>query len=423
MKHTLLFVLGLLFSLTSKNNVEAQLPVRKMPVSQSLQVGVLVGDRARDIEQAKSFLFTQNYFQAIDETDNIIAADPNHVEAYLLRGYIKELVGMKAAAKQDFEKAQSLNPYALQIMGYQGKAGKLEAMTIDPSASLKELPYEVKYNYYLSYLDDKFSQKMGNENSEELEKRYDKEWTGLQKSIQFSEKKDYENAIAEIDKLLEEYPQSSLGLDMKGLLLIKSSRFSEAEQYLQKALGINPKLAIAWYNLSVVKRMQNQPELSLSHLNRALSLQANLSKAYFDRALVKEQLGDEKGALKDYNILIEDRNGKYLEAFLNRGLTFKMLGDFESALKDINFVIENSKPSSDLFKNRGNLFALMGEMDAAVEDYKRAIDLNPSYSEAFFNRGIAYLNLGKDSKACADFEESKILGYETADEKLRYFCK
>lgn len=402
--------------------LEAQLPVRKVPVTQGIDVSTRVGNNTRSLELAKEYLFTHNYIQAIDETDNVIASDPNHVNAYLLRGYLKELIGMNTEAKADFEKAKMLNPYALSVMGYSGAGSHLNLMSFEPSFSFKELPNEIKYDYYLSYLDNDFSQKVAAENNELLEEKYNKEWNYLDKIIQFSEKKDYIYAMELAEKMLVDFPESPLGLDMKGLLLMKMNKINEAEIYLTKAVKLEPNFAIAWYNLSVIKRKQNQLDLSLEYLNRALILKEDLNKAYFDRALVKKQLGDRKGALEDYNTLIDTNSGRYLEAFLNRGLTLKMLGNFESALNDINLVIENSEETANLYKYRGNILSLMGQAQPALKDYAKAIELNPSYGEAYFNRALLYLNMGKTSKACSDFEESNQLGYEPAQEKIKYFC-
>lgn len=423
MKNLLLIILSIFFLFGSNvENLEAQLPIRNMPVAQSLNVSARVGDNARSLDLAKEFLLAHNYLQAIDETDNIITSDPYHVDAYLLRGYLRELLGMNAEAKLDFEKAKMLNPYAIPVMGYSGPGSRLNLMSFNPSFSFKELPYEVKYDYYLSYLDNDFSQKFASGDSELVEKQYTKEWNYLGKIIQFSEKKEYRRAMELTDEMLTDFPKSPLGLDMKGLLLMKTDRINEAEDYLQEAVKLDPNFSIAWYNLSVVKRKQEQPEISLEYLNRALTLQADLNKAYFDRALVKKQLGDEKGAVEDYNTLIDTNNGRYLEAFLNRGLTLKMLGDFEGALEDIDLVMANSQATAELYKYRGNILSLMGQEQSALKDYAKAIELNPSYGEAYFNRAILYLNIGSSPKACSDFAESNLLGYEPAKEKMKYFC-
>ncbi len=417
-----IFGLILIFLSTSQS-VEAQLPVRKMPVAQALNVEYPSSTDARSLEFAKEELFNQNFMKAIDEVDNVIAADPYHVEAYLLRGYIRELIGMRQEAKMDFQKAQSLNPHAFPAMGYSGDGNQLATLAFNSSDNLKELSYTARYDDYLSYLDEKFSNKFSNIENDVLEKKYDKEWKYLEKAIQFSEKKDYSKAMELTEQLLSEFPESSIGLDMKGLLLMKTNKLNEAERYLQKAVKLDPNFAIAWYNLSVIARKQEKPDLSLNYLNRALTIQADLGKAYFDRALVKKQMGDKSGALDDYNTFIDEQGGNHIEAYLNRGLTLKMLGDFDGALQDINLVIENSDEIASLYKYRGNIHVLMGKTELALQDYNKAIELDPSYEEAYFNRAIAYLNMGFPSKACLDFTESSNLGYKDASEKLRYFCR
>ena len=416
-------IFSLVLIIFSGVETEAQLPVRNMPVSQAINIDRQSATDARSLEFAKEALFNQNFMEAIDQVDNVIASDPYHVEAYLLRGYIRELIGMKQEAKMDFEKAQKLNPYAFPVFGYSGNGNQLNVLAFNSSSNLEELPYVAKYDDYFSYLDEMFSSKVADTESDILKEKYDKEWRYLAKAIQFSENKNYTRAMELTDQLLSEFPESPLGLDMKGLLLMKTNRLDEAEYYLQKAVKLDPKFAIAWYNLSVIARKQEKADLSLGYLNRALAIQSDLSKAYFDRALVKKKLGDKSGALDDYNTFINEQGGNYLEAFLNRGLTLKMLGDFDAALRDINLVIANSEESASLFKYRGNIHLLIGKTELALQDYNKAIELDPTYEEAYFNRGIAHLNMGFPSRACVDFAESSVLGYEEASEKMRYFCR
>ena len=423
-KQNLRLICGLVVLVIFSFGLVAQSPLRNSPISQALNISFIPGSDPRSLETAKLHFLQFEYEKALYELDNVITSDPNHAEAYLFRGYLRGLLGRKAEAAQDFQRANAINPYISDIYGYEGAGEQLENLAFNPWQTLAELPSEKRLGYYLTYLDTKYSDRASDPKiSDARKERYDKEWSSIAKIIQFSEEKNYQRAGELLDELLVDYPDSPLAWDMKGLILLKTEEYEAAMPFFEKAIQLDPSFAIAWYNLSAAERKVGQLENALKHLNTALSLSDNLTKAYFDRALVRKKLGDEKGAVEDYEKVIEKTGGDYLEAFLNRGLTLKMLGDFENALPDINFVIQNSDPDPFLYKNRGNIYQLIGQPERGIEDYSKAIELDENFAEAYFNRGIAYLLMGNNPKGCKDFEKSYRLGYEPAAEKSRYFCE
>lgn len=404
--------------------LSAQMTGRSSPMPQAVNAGFIPGSDARSLESANLHFLHFEYDKALYELDNVIADDPKNAQAFLFRGYIREMLGRKAEAREDFRRANALNPYISEIYGYAGNGKQMELLAFDPWQTFAELPVENRLNYYHNYLDTKYSTEVSDIKIDEARKeRYDNEWKQISKVIQFSEEKKYERVEELLDELIDDYSNSPLAWDMKGLILLKKGDYESAKPFFEKAVQFDPSFAIGWYNLSVVERKIGQPKKSLEHINIALSLSEDLTKAYFDRALVRKQLGDSKGALKDYDTVIEKNSGDYLEAFLNRGLTLKMLGDFENALPDMNLVIQNSAPDPFLYKNRGNIYQLIGQPERGIEDYDRAIELDQNFAEAYFNRGIAYLIIGNNIKACKDFDKSFNLGYKPASEKLRYFCE
>ena len=69
-------------------------------------------------------------------------------------------------------------------------------------------------------------------------------------------------------------------------------------------------------------------------MNKAIELEPNYSKAYFERASVHSKLGQYTEAIRDYNILmqLEPNNSDYL---VLRGITYYNLGLYNNALVDL----------------------------------------------------------------------------------------
>jgi tetratricopeptide (TPR) repeat protein len=142
------------------------------------------------------------------------------------------------------------------------------------------------------------------------------------------------------------------------------------------------------------------------------------SSDYFLSALGKDDRGDYKGAIVDYNeaILI---NPKYFEAYNNRAnLKKNKLNDVQGALADYNEAILINPKSSFVYTNRALLKdEKLNDVQGALADYNEAILIDPKYSTAYYNR--ANLKVGKLNDiqgALADYNEAILINpkYSTA---------
>ena len=71
------------------------------------------------------------------------------------------------------------------------------------------------------------------------------------------------------------------------------------------------------------------------------------------------------------------------------------MGDEEGAMKDYDKAIELNPNYSGAYNNRGNLRGDMGDVEGAMKDYDKAIELNPNYSKAYSNRAECYRRLAE----------------------------
>ena len=77
--------------------------------------------------------------------------------------------------------------------------------------------------------------------------------------------------------------------------------------------------------------------------NKAIEINPLYDKAYYNRGILKEELGYGEGALEDYNKAIEI-NPQYAGAYYNRGLLKVKSGDVEGAKQDLamaEYLIKN----------------------------------------------------------------------------------
>lgn len=347
--------------------------------------------------------------------ENAVAQNPNSFEALLMRSKFKQLIGMEAEARIDFENASRINPLAANLYGYHGNQGLLRILSLEPEKAVTGLNTGQTLNYYYQTLDEQFLAKT--EDDDNLG------WQQLEEIVQEIEADNLLLAMDLIDTFLVDFPKSAIGYDLRGVVLQKQELLSEAVLAFSKAVTLDPNLAIAWYNFGKVEEELGRLEQAKIYFDKAIMLQEDLTKAYFGRALLAKRMGDKENALKDYNTIIEKNGEIYMEAYLNRGLTKKALGDYNGSINDINRALEAFPNNPKVLKNRGNLQLLFGLPQKAIDDYTRAIELDNNYAEAYYNRALAHFLLYDSISGCADLEKSADLGYEQASEASIHFCQ
>ncbi len=135
-------------------------------------------------------------------------------------------------------------------------------------------------------------------------------------------------------------------------------------------------------------------------------LKLNIANAY-------RKMGDEKTALKYYEELIKDTEGKegaYILDLLAR--TYASLGEIYAKEKKFDKAIEYFEKASKLYQkderimyNLGELYFNKFETKKAIEALKKAIEINPNWDKPYPKLGYAYINLGDIKSAIKIFEE------------------
>ncbi len=360
----------------------------------------------------------EQQFRALDyegtffTLENAVAQNPNSPEALLMRAKFKKMVGMTMEAEEDLRRANLINPLAANLYGYNGSGGLLNILSMKPEQAVQELSTFQKLTYYYQALDNKI---LDNNNKEE-------EIEVIGEVIEEIEADRLSEALEMVNKALTKFPNSAITHDLKGMILKRQGKFEDAVDAFSTAVVIEPNFAIGWYNLGRIERSLNHFDQAKIYLDRAIELKSDLTKAYFERALLYKQIGEKEKALDDYNTIIKMKGDTYKEAFLNRGLTKKMLGDYGGALADLNQAIEEFPQNAELYKNRGNLHLLLGLQRQAIDDYTQAIRLDENYAEAYYNRAFAFFLIYDKISGCMDMDKSIELGFATARKARDYFC-
>jgi tetratricopeptide (TPR) repeat protein len=130
----------------------------------------------------------------------------------------------------------------------------------------------------------------------------------------------------------------------------------------------------------------------------------------------KLQLGDLKGALKDYNQAIATTPSDP-DTYVNRGIVQDELGQHQAAIADYTKAI-TLKPDHHLaYYNRANAEAQLKQYPKAIADYDKVLELEPEYAYAYANRGSVHLKAGQKTEAIGDFNKASEIFSGKNDQK------
>lgn len=136
-------------------------------------------------------------------------------------------------------------------------------------------------------------------------------------------------------------------------------------------------------------------QAALIVLNDVLRIEPDNPSALFQRALVRDELGDYDGVLADYSLLmkLEPLNSG---AAKNRGIEYARRGDFEKALADFEEALHRQRLSdiqlggtpdglslADLLMAKVGALEKLGRKNEAVECAQLAMQLDPGNLHAF----------------------------------------
>jgi tetratricopeptide (TPR) repeat protein len=186
---------------------------------------------------------------------------------------------------------------------------------------------------------------------------------------------------------------------------------NEQLRFYNEAIRLKPDYAEAFYNRGLVRYNMGDLEGALNDGNEAIRLKPDFGEAFNNRGVVRRAKGDLEGALEDYNEAIQLKPDN-VEAFNNRGNARYKNGDLEGALKDYNEAIRLKPDYKEPFVGRGNARGDKGDFEGALEDYNEAIRLKPDFAVAFNNRGITRGEMGDKEGAREDYNEAIRLGFK-----------
>jgi len=172
------------------------------------------------------------------------------------------------------------------------------------------------------------------------------------------------------------------------------------------AILLDSSHAAALLNRGSAKASLGQLDSALVDCSKAIEVGGSnefLAGAHLIRSAVKRDSGNFDGALADLNKAIE-LDPTASNAFYERGLMRANLGDKTTAIADFTESIRLNPAHADAYTARGYELDHLDDA-SALADYNQALALDPNNVAALYGRSYARMRMGDKEGAISDLKE------------------
>ncbi len=371
-------------------------------------------------ELAESAFIASKYGEALELLDLCLQQSPDYMEAYALRGTIREQQKEFDGALIDYSiyldkfpdnKEVLLNRGVIRYrVGFyqQAREDFTQLLTLPPSGETNSIFYKQSMS-----VGDKSPMMTMTANGNH--RSYIFNYLGL---AEFK-LKNFEQAKIHFDSAIRLNPREADYFVNRGLAK-QSLNDTTSQADFQHALTINPEHTLAKHNLNA-SQTKNLPMSVEERLSKTIDADSTMLYPYLERAQQRFESKYYQGAIEDYTRALEIDSAN-AEVWMGRGLAREKLKDFKGAFSDYTKAIEIKNDFAKGWLNRGNVLVKLERYEDAIEDYGVALIYYPDYSLAFYNRAMAKAKLKKNDEACADIKQAEGLGMKVEAKVRNKIC-
>ena len=199
--------------------------------------------------------------------------------------------------------------------------------------------------------------------------------------------------------------ESTVNCLSEAIQLHRTGKLQQAEIIYRQILVNDSNNIDCLHLLGVVKYQQNENDLAISLINKAISINPSIPSFHNNLGNALINKGKHNKAIKCFEEAIR-LNPNYFEAYNNKANTLRSCGDFDLAIEFYKKSLQINPNYVETLNNLGNVLKEQGEIDLAIEHYKKAIEIHPNFAEAFHNLANTFKECGKLSKAIENYQKA-----------------
>jgi protein O-GlcNAc transferase len=194
-------------------------------------------------------------------------------------------------------------------------------------------------------------------------------------------------------------------LNLLTVVLTGMGRFAEAEPFIARAVTLNRKSDVSFYNYGLICKELGKHQQAYEQFSEALKLNPNVPDTWNNRGTISNALHDYEAALSDFDRAI-GLNASYAEAHANRGKSLLLLKRYDEALAAYDKALSIKPDLAEAWLGRGNVSAALHHHEDTLPALERALSLKPDLAQAWLARGDALLDLGRYDQALTSFDRA-----------------
>jgi tetratricopeptide (TPR) repeat protein len=192
--------------------------------------------------------------------------------------------------------------------------------------------------------------------------------------------------------------------------LAKIGRDSDAIEYCNKTIELDPTSAYGWDNKGFVLARQGNYDDAIKAHDEAIRLAPNDFVAWNQKGLAFDHQGKYDEAIKAYDEAIK-LGPNYAIAWNNKGSALFDQGKYDDAIKAFDETVRLDPNFITAWTFKGESLYSQGKYDEAIKAFDEAIRLDPNYAVAWGDKGFALEALGMSSEANTAFAKAREQGY------------
>ncbi len=189
----------------------------------------------------------------------------------------------------------------------------------------------------------------------------------------------------------------------KGLQALKSENYELAKKTFYTLRSQYPQNANYWYLSGVSKIQLKDHSSALVDLNKAISLNTELSDAYLFRHLANKETRNFQFALADISKYLEYSPNDTSARWSRYSLALYMK-EFEEAVQDGNWLMDKGLGGDSLLISQISLLEESGNYRMAIDLTSQIIRKNPDKVQGYYKRAFLYFTAAEHEKSLQDIE-------------------
>ncbi|MBD5289737.1 MAG: tetratricopeptide repeat protein [Bacteroides sp.] len=325
----------------------------------------------------RNVLSMEDYMLAIQYFNQAIKGKPYLSDPYFYRALAKLNLDDYKGAEADCSAAIERNRFkteAYKLRGFARQQLGLDSLAIaDYDIGLKTNPYD---RYFLFY-----------------------------KGVAQTSSQKYEAADSTFSLLLKSHPQFDEGLAARGRLNLLRGDTIGALADADKAIRLNRTLLSPWLLKAQIAADKADWAQATEAMDEAILLRPEEPDFYVNRAYLRYNSDDFFGAMADYNYALQIRPD-YTPALFNRALLRLEVKDLQRATEDFTRVLELDNGNFHALYNRGLVWLELGRYPQALQDFNAIATRYPRFYPVYYAIAESYRNMGNLRKTAENIQKA-----------------